>query len=321
MTKLCFRLSVSLLLIFLTGCSVGNSQNQQGKYDTALSQESVTLAGQNEEQTSERTVQERAEELLNKESYELIWNVEEKEFPDTVDSWNISSVDMDALWVRMKTDLFPDGQIQSDERKSESGVRIIQVKSGEETIVAKIGSKSIAINGMDREKNPDFYKKLAEFLSKETGMDCVEGIILADTDVQIGYSFQIDDIPIDQDGYPRGSEWVEGFFYGIDEDGGVTVEGIVKKESVSGQLDLKSVMSIDELKILCQAQWVSSGFPFVCVLEDLRLVYMKSEDSSELIPAYYLGGQFYQKNVDGTITSKDNSFLINAVTGEIVRFV
>lgn len=322
MSKLFFKLSVLLLLIFLTGCSDGNLQNPQGRYDAASAQENITYAGKNEEQTSGQQIQEKTDDvkdLLNKESYELVWNVREKQFPDIVESWKISSVDMNALWERMKSGLFSDGQIQSDEQTA--GERIIQIKSGSKIIDVTIESNNIAINGIDREENQNFYKKLSEFLSKETEMDCVEEINSADTDAQNGYSFQIADISLDQEGYPQGAEWIPGSFYEVDENGCVTVNGIIRKENISKKQDLKSGISIDDLKILCETQWRSSGFPFVCVLEDVKLVYMKSKDGTELIPAYCLDGKFYQKSSNGEITSKENSFLVNAVTGEIVRFV
>lgn len=322
MPKLYFKLSVLLLLIFLAGCSDGKSKNLEGKYDAASNQENITHAGENQGQVLEEQVQIKSddvEKLLNKESYELIWNIEEKQLPDTAESWKISSVDMDALWEKMKSDLFSDGRIQSDEQ--EAGERKIQIQSDQEIIDVTIENNNVIINGVNREDKQSFYKKLAEFFSEETGMDCVEKINSADSDVENGYSFQIDNISIDQEGYPQGAEWVPGSFYEVDKNGSISVGGIIRKENTSKKLDLKSAISIRDLKILCETQWKSSGFPFVCVLEDLKLVYMQSKNESELIPAYCLSGKFYQKNSSGKIVSKENSFLVNAVTGEIVRFV
>lgn len=315
LSKLRFCIVVLVLSIsLLTGCSEKKDENRQS--NDISSENKVTVGKSQTQQTNlpdEKAVQEKVRELFKDESYKLIWNIEDKDAGDKVPVWNMKPVSENELWKKMKSQIFAEGKIQSTEKNAEA-VTIQMLIDKSVVTIQLMESGIIKIQNLQDE---DMYVKIADFLSKETGMACVKGAGRPDLDIQECYYFQINGISVDIEGYAKGVNWIPGSYYSIDAGGTITISNLVKKESKKEMIDPKQNISIPELKLLCELKWSSRNIDQVCVLNNMEPVYIISPEKTQLIPAFCLTGSFYDSETDSEYTT----VLVDCITGEILRFI
>ncbi len=308
MCRLQVKVSLMILIMgLLSGCSsekYGNSVNTV--QDTVQSTE---LSGETE-------LNYQIKELLKNQSYELIWNVEDEDVSGNTAVWNVTPISTRELWKEMEENIFKDGTIQASEEDVE-GIKI-QMLFHDEIINIRIEDGAISIQGV---LESDIYTEIKELLNEETGMNCTEVETETDLGVRECYYFQIDGVPVEAEGYGNGMDFISGSYYSISTMGNIEIMNPKKIAAMNQSIEQKEQIEMEDIKLLCETQWLVSGLPFVCVMDDINLVYRSSISGTELIPSYLVSGKFYEMDVSGNLNSRYASVLLDAATGEIIRFL
>ncbi|MDO5410014.1 MAG: hypothetical protein Q4F21_06105 [Lachnospiraceae bacterium] len=301
MIKLRFFIGFMIIsIISFTGCSGMNGSNSESEEVVALSEESAV--------SDYSEVEAKVKKLLENESYKLIWNVKDKEIPDTVSMWEVAPVNIKELWNQMKTDIFAQGEIQP-----EGSSTSFQMLFDDQMLKVQIwGDHIMTIQG---KMKSEIYEKTAKLLSKETGMNCVK--TAKGYRHEENYCFQVDGIFLDTENHVEDEKTISGSYCNIDANEMFGIVYPVKKLIKGKQIDLKESFDEQELKLLCKIKWLSQKKPQVCVLDNMKLVYLLSSTVTDIYPAWRITGKAYMVDTTGEVQAQDVSFLVNLVTGEI----
>lgn len=297
-------ISAVMAVMCLAGCSAPASEK---KSTADFEQESFVQLGEEE-------MKEKAKALLEQESYELIWNIAEECSRDT-SVWKVSSLSTKDLWEKMNNTFFSDGVIQSSE--NDMGVLGIEMLFQEEQLMVQVADEYISIDGF---LEPEIKEEIRKFLIQETGMDCVKGEARTDLTYQVCYYFQIEGTSLMYDGYTNGMDVISSSYYAITLPDSITIMKPRKLLSEVSTITQEQLVDIEEIKTLCEVQWMAMKLPYVLALENIEIVYRPSIDGTEVIPSYLLTGKRYEKNEYGELVVEYRDVLIDAVTGEIIYF-
>ncbi|MDO5411246.1 MAG: hypothetical protein Q4F21_12490 [Lachnospiraceae bacterium] len=304
-------LSVSIL----TSCSTGKNKNSAKENEDL--KEILNGSDQTMKVLKEDELNSKIDELLEQKSYKLIWNIDEKEFPDSMNSWKVESVDTEKVWKKIKKEVFPDAEINSS-KDYESGTEL-EMQYQDRTISVRLTDRVISIESWFSD---EIYDKIAKVLSEETGMDCVKGTARPELWIRECYSFYPDEYPIDIKGYGVVNNWMLGAYFVVSRDNAeIEISNPLKKLSKEEKIDLKQGIQTDEVKTLCDVQWMSQKLESVGVINQMELVYSISGKGDKLIPVYSMTGKVYEKDSAGnTVSLYPLGILVDAVTGEIISF-
>ncbi|KIR01155.1 hypothetical protein P261_02891 [Lachnospiraceae bacterium TWA4] len=290
-----------------------------GKIEATMNEQSVaespsrSLIDKEKESQSEtvskKTIEEQAKDLLIKDSYDLIWAVDKPSLPESVSSYDTEELDMKQVYKKLKASL-----------STENSKISIEEKDG-----------IIDISGVTS-KDVELQKKIATLLANETSMNCVENTGLLrlkdEEELSKSYLFQMNDLPVAPDSISdNNNEVIPCPSYEVsevDKKTNSSISGLVKITSESKKTPIKSCITMDKLKSICEKEWKDSHAPFVCTANSVQLAYTRSTDGKQLIPVYYVSATLYRKtrgNKKPEIIPMTTSFMIDAITGEVIEFL
>ena len=318
MRRLLLIMTASLMiLILLCACSRQETEppNAMGTETGQLDSPGDTEPTDTETHTEGDTGRQAAvDAALQAGDRALLWQIDDgAKLSGIGTTWSYRDMDCEALWAEVKTELFPGAEVLSSQEESDGAGTLIALKDGNTNFHVRVETHWISIDGLDQDAAVAVAGKLAALVTERSGFTLKEVSADLDEGETLRYAFFADGVQVDTEPIDLTMGTVLRVL-----DGNVTLEFPLELGEVLETTDLSATFSMSEAKLLCDLQWDANPFPWVLALDSWQPLLTVDTENESLIPSWQFSGRFW--TIDGTGFSRITDFVVNALTGEVLRF-